>query len=185
MAISAPFGGSGTISVVTKGPLTDGAAASQANGFLGAYMRTNGYDGVVVQGAAESLQYLYIHDGQAELRDAGHLAGVDTWDMIDRLAEELGVDERRISVFGIGPAGENRVRFAAIAGDRGHVAGHNGTGAVMGSKRLKAIRFWLINLPGRVARGARQLVIRLVGGHPSNETLFRARERMASLYDTS
>jgi aldehyde:ferredoxin oxidoreductase len=132
-------GGSGTISVVTKGPLTDGAAASQANGFLGAYMRSNGYDGVVVQGAAERLQYLYIHDGQAELRDAEHLAGVDTWDMIDCLAEELGVDERRISVFGIGPAGENQVRFAAVAGDRGHVAGHNGTGAVMGAKRLKAI----------------------------------------------
>jgi hypothetical protein len=53
------------------------------------------------------------------------------------------------------------------------------------NRRLKAIRFWLINLPGRVARGARQLVIRLVGGHPSNETLFRARERMVSLYDTS
>jgi aldehyde:ferredoxin oxidoreductase len=134
-----PVGGSGTISVVTKGPLTGGATASQANGFLGAFMRLNGYDGVVIQGAAESLQYLYVHDGQAELRDATHLAGVDTWSIIDRLAEELGVDERRLSVFSIGPAGENLVRFAAFIGDRGHAAGHNGTGAVMGSKRLKAI----------------------------------------------
>jgi aldehyde:ferredoxin oxidoreductase len=132
-------GGSGTISVVTKGPLTGGAAASQANGFLGAYLRLNGYDGVVVQGAADTLQALHVHDGKAELRDASHLAGVDTWEMIDQLADELGVDEARISVFGIGPAGENLVRFAAFAGDRGHVAGHNGTGAVMGSKRLKAI----------------------------------------------
>jgi len=141
---SGPLGGtrvngSGTVSVVTKGPLTDGAATSQANGFLGAYMRLNGYDGVAIQGAAESLKYLYVHDGGAELRDAHQLAGVDTWDMIDLLAEQLGVDERRISVFGIGPAGENLVRFAAFVGDRGHVAGHNGTGAVMGSKRLKAI----------------------------------------------
>jgi len=141
---SGPLGGtrvngSGTVSVVTKGPLTNGAAASQANGFLGAYMRLNGLDGVIVQGAADRLTYLYIHDGQAELRDATHLADVDTWDMIDRLAEELDVDARQISVFGIGPAGEHMARFAGFAGDRGHVAGHNGTGAVMGSKRLKAI----------------------------------------------
>ena len=141
---SGPLGGtrvngSGTISVVTKGPLTNGAASSQANGFLGAFMRFNGFDGVIVEGAAASFQYLYIHDGQAELRDAEHLCGVDTWDMTDRMAEELGVEERQISVFGIGPAGEHAVRFAGIAGDRGHVAGHNGTGAVMGAKRLKAI----------------------------------------------
>jgi aldehyde:ferredoxin oxidoreductase len=141
---SGPLGGtrvngSGTISVVTKGPMTNGAVASQANGFMGAYLRFNGFDGVVIQGAAERLQYLYIHQGEAELRDAEHLAGLDTWDMNDRLVEEIGVDESRLSVFGIGPAGENKVRFAAFAGDRGHVAGHNGTGAVLGSKRLKAI----------------------------------------------
>ena len=141
---SGPLGGtrvngSGTVSVITKGSLTNGTATSQANGFLGAYMRLNGFDGLVLQGAAQSLKYLYIHDGGAELREAGHLAGVDTWEMIDLLAEELGVGERQISVFGIGPAGENLVRFAAFVGDRGHVAGHNGTGAVMGSKRLKAI----------------------------------------------
>ena len=141
---SGPLGGtringSGTVSVITRGPLTDGAATSQANGFLGAYMRSSGFDGVIVQGAAERLSYLYIHEGNAELRDAGHLAGVDTWEMIDLLSEELDVDERRLSVFGIGPAGENLARFAAFVGDRGHVAGHNGTGAAMGSKRLKAI----------------------------------------------
>ena len=72
---SGPLGGtringSGSVSVVTKGPLTNGAASSQANGFLGAFMRLNGLDGVVIQGAAESLKYLYIHKGQAELRDA-------------------------------------------------------------------------------------------------------------------
>ena len=141
---SGPLGGtrvngSGTISVVTKGPMTNGAVTSQANGFLGAFMRSNGFDGVVIQGASQRLCCLHIHEGEAELRDADHLAGVDTWDMIDRVAEELGADERQISVFGIGPAGENRVRFAGIIGDRGHVAGHNGTGAVMGAKGLKAI----------------------------------------------
>ncbi|MGQ9585841.1 MAG: aldehyde ferredoxin oxidoreductase N-terminal domain-containing protein [Anaerolineae bacterium] len=141
---SGPLGGtavngSGAISVVTKGPMTNGAAASQANGFMGAFLRLNGFDGVVIQGAAPSWVYLHIEDGRAELRDAGHLAGVDTWELIDRLTEELGVDEKRLSIFGIGPAGENLVRFAALVGDRGHVAGHNGIGAVLGSKRLKAI----------------------------------------------
>jgi aldehyde:ferredoxin oxidoreductase len=132
-------GGSGTVSVVTKGSLTNGAASCQGNGFLGAYLRSNSYDGVVIQGAAKDLTYLYLHDGQAELRDAGHLAGVNTWDMIDRVAEELGVKDSQLGMFGIGPAGENLVRFAAVIGDRGHAAGHNGTGAVMGAKRLKAI----------------------------------------------
>ena len=141
---SGPLGGtrvngSGTVSVVTKGPMTNGAATSQANGFLGAFMRSNGFDGVVIQGASSRLCCLHIREGEAELRDADHLAGVDTWDMIDRIAEELGADERRLSVFGIGPAGESGVRFAGIIGDRGHVAGDNGTGAVMGSKGLKAI----------------------------------------------
>lgn len=131
--------GSGTISVITKGPLTGGATTSQANGFMGAFLRLNGYDGIIIRGRARSLMYLYIHDGEVEFRDAQHLAGVDTWDMIDRIAEELDLRPSQISVHGIGPAGENLARFAAIVGDRGHVAGHNGTGAVMGSKRLKAI----------------------------------------------
>ena len=141
---SGPLGGtrvngSGSVSVVTKGPMTNGAVTSQANGFLGAFMRLNGFDGVVIQGVAESLKYLFIHDGEAELRDAEHLAGVDTWDMLDKLADEVGLAESQVSVFGIGPAGENLVRFAAFVGDRNHVGGHNGTGAVMGSKKLKAI----------------------------------------------
>ena len=131
--------GSGTVSVVTKGALTDGAAACQANGFMGAFLRQNGYDGIIIHGAAPSLSYLYIHDGEAEICDATHLAGVDTWDMIDRVAEEVGQPTSRLSVFGVGLAGENLSRFAAFVGDRGHVAGHNGTGAVLGSKRLKAI----------------------------------------------
>jgi aldehyde:ferredoxin oxidoreductase len=132
-------GGSGTFCVVTLGALTGGATSTQANGFLGAYMKFAGFDGVVFQGRSEHWVYLYLHDGVAELRDATHLLGLDTWEMQDALTAELGKKARAVSVFGIGPAGENRVRFAAIAGDRGHVAGHNGSGAVMGSKRVKAI----------------------------------------------
>jgi len=131
--------GSGTFSVVTKGAITNGATSSQANGFLGAYMKLSGYDAVVVQGASDKWIYLYLHDGIAELRDAGQLLGKDTWETEDVIKRELGLPERGASVFGIGPAGENLVRFATIVGDRGHVAAHNGPGAVMGSKKLKAV----------------------------------------------
>jgi len=128
--------GSGTFSVVTKGPMTNLAATTQANGFFGAFLKLSGFDGIITQGAADKWVYLYIHDNTAELRDASHLLGKDTWEVEDAIKAELDVP---CSVFGIGPAGENRVRFAAIAGDHGHVAAHNGVGAVMGSKKLKAI----------------------------------------------
>ena len=131
--------GTGTVSVVTRGALTGGATTSQANGFMGAYMKFSGFDAVILQGQAPTWVYLYLHDGIAELRDAEHLLGLDTYELQDRITEELGKKERQLSVFGVGPAGEKLVRFAAIAGDKGHVAGHNGTGAVMGSKRVKAI----------------------------------------------
>ncbi|OGP65270.1 MAG: hypothetical protein A2170_13845 [Deltaproteobacteria bacterium RBG_13_53_10] len=139
---SGPFGGtrlsgSGTLCVVTKGPMTNQAASSQANGFFGAYLKFSGFDAVVMDGALEKWGYLLIKDGKAELRDASHLLGKDTWEIEDMIRSELG--EKRLSVYGIGPAGENLVRFACIVGDKGHVVAHNGVGAVMGSKRLKAI----------------------------------------------
>jgi aldehyde:ferredoxin oxidoreductase len=128
--------GSGTFSVTTKGACTGMCGTSQANGFLGAFMRFNGVDGVIVQGAAERWTRLHIHNGTVELVDAEHLLGKDTWETEDAVKEEVG---SRCSVFSIGPAGENLVRFAAIVGDRGHVAAHNGVGAVMGSKKIKCI----------------------------------------------
>ena len=133
------LGGSGSFMVVTKGPLTNGAASAEANGFLGAYLKFCGFDGVVVQGVANELCYLYIHDGGAEIKSAAYLAGKDTWEVERLIKEELGKTGRRISVFSIGVAGENLVEFACIVGDKGHVAAHNGVGAVMGCKKLKAI----------------------------------------------
>lgn len=141
---SGPLGGtriqgSGTFSVVTKGPLTDLAASSQANGFFGAYLRFSGFDSIVAQGASEKWVYLYLHDGVAELRDASHLVGKDAWETEETIREELGLRPRNSSVVCVGPAGENLVKFAGVMSDGGHMAGTNGTGAVMGSKRLKAI----------------------------------------------
>jgi aldehyde:ferredoxin oxidoreductase len=132
------MGGSGTISISTKGCLTNGAVSTQANGYMGAYMKFSGYDAIIFQGAARRWVYLYINDGKAELRDARSYIGLDTWQMEDAIKKDLGYTEKQMSVFGIGPAGENLVRFAGIFGDKDHAAGHNGSGAVMGSKKLKA-----------------------------------------------
>jgi aldehyde:ferredoxin oxidoreductase len=130
--------GTGTFSVLTKGPMTNLAGSSQANGVFGAFLKLAGLDGFIVLGAASHLVYLFIHDGQGELRDARHLQGKGTFETEEILLKELGLG-RRGSVQCIGPAGENLVRFAMISGDGGHVVAHNGMGAVMGSKRLKAI----------------------------------------------
>jgi len=133
------MGGSGGFIVASKGSLTNGAAIAQANGSLGAYLKFCGYDGIIIQGAAKTPSYLYIYDSGVEIKDAAHLEGKVTWEVEDLIKRELGKSGRKASVFSIGPAGENLVRFACIVGDRGHVAAHNGVGAVMGSKNLKAI----------------------------------------------
>ncbi len=128
--------GTGTFSVVTKGPMTNMAVATTANGYFGAFLKFSGFDGIIVHGRAKGWRYLYIHDGIAELRDAENLRGKDTRETEDTIKKDI---KRQSSVCTIGPAGENLVRFAAIVSDHGHVAGHNGVGAVMGSKKLKAI----------------------------------------------
>jgi aldehyde:ferredoxin oxidoreductase len=131
--------GSGTFSVVTRGAITNGATTTQANGFLGAFMRSSGFDGIVIHGKAKRLAYLHVHDGTAELKDASQLAGKDTTETETTIKSELEKDGPRVSVFSIGPAGEHMVRYACLVGDSGHVAAHNGNGAVMGSKNLKAV----------------------------------------------
>ena len=135
----AQFNGSGGVSLVSKGPMTNLAGSSQAQGFFGAYLKFSGFDAVIVEGASTEWVYLVIRDGKAAFRDAAHLLGNDTVETEDAIRKELGVKGREVSIFGIGPAGEHRVRFACVVGDGGHVASKNGFGAVMGSKRLKAV----------------------------------------------
>jgi len=154
---SGPLGGtgvpgSGSISFVAKGAMTNGSVSTQANGFFGAFLRRAGYDGIMIQGAGDHWQYLCIDgEGKAYLRDASHLIGQDTWDTEEMIKKELGYGEHEMSVFSIGPAGEHLVRFACVVGDKGHVAAHNGIGAVMGSKKLKALA---------VARGKGEIPIK-------------------------
>ncbi|UCG64753.1 MAG: hypothetical protein JSW12_19405 [Deltaproteobacteria bacterium] len=130
--------GSGTFCALSKGPMTNMGASTQANGFFGAFLRFSGFDGLIIHGRASSPTYLFIHDGEVEFKDATHLMGNDTLETEEAIKKELNMG-RKLSVYAIGPAGENLVRFAALVGDGGHVAAHNGLGAVMGSKNLKAI----------------------------------------------
>lgn len=144
------IGGSGTISIVTKGALTGGAASVQANGYFGAYVKLSGYDGFIIHGASKRWLYLYVEDGRVELKDGNHLLSMGTYETADSIKNELGKEEKEMSVLSIGPAGEHLVRFAGILVDKGHSASHNGSGAVMGSKRLKAVA---------VAKGSRRVSV--------------------------
>ncbi len=134
-----PVWGTGGLTVATRGAMTGGATSTHANGFFGANLKSQGFDAIIVQGRSERWVALHIHDGRAELRDATPLLGKDTWETQDALHAETGLQGHALSVYSIGPAGEKLVRFAAIQGDYGHVASKNGCGAVMGSKRLKAV----------------------------------------------
>ncbi len=140
---SGPIGGTaisgtGTFSLVTKGPMTNLAVTTQANGFWGAYLRFAGYDALIIQGRSPEWVYLHIDGESATLRDASALLGKDTWQLQEAVRKDIGI-KKRTSVFGIGAAGENRVRYAVISGDQGHAASKNGCGCVMGAKRLKAV----------------------------------------------
>ncbi|MGH7334729.1 MAG: aldehyde ferredoxin oxidoreductase family protein [Candidatus Rokuibacteriota bacterium] len=134
-----PVWGTGGLTVVTIGAGTNGPTSTQANGFFGTNLKYCGYDAIIFQGQAKRWIYLYIDDDVVELRDASELVGLDTWDTQTALSQKLGLSGHALSVYSIGPAGENLVRFAAIQGDYGHVASKNGVGAVMGKKRVKAV----------------------------------------------
>ncbi|MFB0507607.1 MAG: aldehyde ferredoxin oxidoreductase family protein [Thermodesulfobacteriota bacterium] len=130
--------GSGTMCVVSKGPMTNLAGCSQANGYWGAFLKSCGYDGIIIHGCADRWSYLIINGEKAELRDASHLLGKDTQETQELIREELGI-RAGVSIHCIGPAAENRVRFSVTVGDISHTVSKNGLGAVLASKHLKAI----------------------------------------------
>ncbi len=128
---------SGRTSVTCKGPATGLYLKVSAGGHLGAELKYSGYDYLVVQGTARDPVYLWIDDGQVEIRDARHLWGLGTRDTDRVIKEELGDDEIEVGL--IGPAGENGVLFSCIIFSLYNSASRGGVGAVMGSKNLKAI----------------------------------------------
>jgi aldehyde:ferredoxin oxidoreductase len=134
---NAPTAGRGHM--VFKSPLTGVIGTSNSGGTWGHAFKSAGYDALVVTGAAASPVMLDIAPGRAEILPADHLWGKTTHETNDILAaaSEPG---RPARVLCIGPAGENLVRFAAVANDRNRVYGRCGPGAVWGSKKLKAVR---------------------------------------------
>ncbi|MFH1757438.1 MAG: aldehyde ferredoxin oxidoreductase family protein [Pseudomonadota bacterium] len=120
----------------TKSPLTGGYGDSNLGGSLMAELKYAGYDMIILEGASEELLYLFIDDDQVELRDARAYGGQGALELEKELKKELG---ESFQVATIGPAGENRVKYANINHEFGRQAGRCGMGAVMGSKRLKAI----------------------------------------------
>jgi len=133
----APIAGQSRVTVNARSPLTDGIGDSQAGGFFPAELRFAGFTGIVITGRSAEPTYLWLHDGEAELRPAGHLWGKTTAEVDDLLKRELGDD--KVQVAQVGPAGEKLVRLAAIMNMANRANGRTGMGAVMGSKNLKAI----------------------------------------------
>jgi aldehyde:ferredoxin oxidoreductase len=120
-------------------PETSFATESSFGGRFGPELKYAGYDAVVIHGKSPDPVYLWIHDGVAEIKDAKHLWGLGPFQTTEKICEELG--DSSVAVASIGPGGENLMRFAAILhrGRGDHGAGQGGFGAVMGSKKLKAI----------------------------------------------
>jgi len=129
----------GRIEVCAKSPLTGIWGESSCGGSFAADLRFTGYDGILIEGQAPNLVYLIIKDGEVEIKEAAHLAGKETFETQEILKQEL--ENNKLKIMSIGPAGENLVKFANIvhADTRIAIAGRTGLGAVMGSKRLKAI----------------------------------------------
>mgnify|MGYP001582125925 CR=1 FL=1 len=129
--------GQSRMTACARSPLTGAVGDSQCGGFFPAEMRTAGADAIVFTGRAPEPVYLWLHDGQAELRPARHLWGKVTGEVDRLLKHEVG--DPKAEVAQIGPGGENRVRFAAIMNMANRANGRTGMGAVMGAKRLKAV----------------------------------------------
>ena len=126
----------GRYDVVAKSPLTGIWGHGNSGGQWGTQFKRTGYDGIIFEGISPKPVYLKIENGKAELKDASHLWGKLVPETTDRIIEECGKGFR---VACIGPAGENLVKYACVMNEKDRAAGRCGMGAVMGSKKLKAI----------------------------------------------
>lgn len=140
--MTGPFVGTSTpaagrFSVVTRSPQTGLTGEGNSGGYFGPALRQAGYDGIIITGQASSPVYLSILHGIAQLHDATHLWGLDSYEVQERVKAEIEQPKARVACIGV--AGEKLVKYAAIMNDRGRCAARTGLGAVMGSKRLKAI----------------------------------------------
>ena len=133
----APVSTATRFTVSAKSPLTNGYGESEAGGFWGPELKMAGFEAIVVMGKSSAPVYLWIQDGEVEIRPAQHLWGQKTAEAQTMIREELG--DKKIRVLQIGPGGENLVRYAGLTNELRHFNGRTGMGAVMGSKNLRAV----------------------------------------------
>jgi len=128
---------SGRLCVVTKSPLTGTVTDSHMGGWTAARLKWAGIDNILIRGKSDKPVYLYIENGQAEIRDAQDLWGKGTRETVKIMQDRYGKED--LSVMTIGQAGENKVLFSSFINEHDRAAGRGGTGAVAGDKMLKAI----------------------------------------------
>ncbi len=136
--VGTQFPGTSRFAVCGKSPLTGIWGEGTCGGNFGPELKFAGIDGIIFKGASSDPVYLAIEDDSIEIRDARDLWGMDNYAVTDLLKERHG-KEGKAKVMSIGPAGENLVKFAAICNDKGDFIGRTGMGALMGSKKLKAL----------------------------------------------
>ncbi|MBU2510129.1 aldehyde ferredoxin oxidoreductase family protein [bacterium] len=136
--VGTKFPGTSRFTVCAKSPQTGIWGESSSGGAFGSVLKRCGLDGLIISGCASSPVVVQVIDGNISLKNAGDLWGLDSFETIDRL-QEIYADHKKLKSLVIGPAGENRVKFAAICNDKANYLGRVGMGAVMGSKNLKAI----------------------------------------------
>ena len=132
-----PTSCAGRFSVCSRSPLTGFWGEANSGGNFGPELKFAGYDGIILEGVSEKPVYLLIEDDKIEIRDASELWGMGTYAAHEKILNELG--DKSFKIACIGQAGENLVKYASIMNDEGRAAGRTGLGAVMGSKKLKAI----------------------------------------------
>ncbi len=123
--------------VGAKSPLTGGFGVGESGGFFPHEFKRAGFDALIVEGVSPTPVYLWIKDGAIEIRDAAPYWGKTTKETLEGIQAELG--DKRIRAALIGPGGENLVKYACIMNELKDAVGRTGMGAVMGSKRLKAV----------------------------------------------
>jgi len=132
-----PNAGTSRLVMGAVSPLTGGFGMTESGGFFAPELKKAGWDGIIIEGKSENPVYIYIHDDEVEIKDATHLWGKGIGETNKLIKEELGDGNVKLSQ--IGPAGENAVPYACIINDLRHACGRNGMGAIMGSKKVKAI----------------------------------------------
>ncbi|MCG3218139.1 MAG: aldehyde ferredoxin oxidoreductase family protein [Candidatus Heimdallarchaeota archaeon] len=120
-----------------KSPLTGSIGSGNTGGIWGAKLKFTGYDGIAFYGKSEKPVFLSIIDGKAELHDASKIWGLNSVEVTEKLKKKF--DRSRAGVSCIGPAGENMVPIAVIMNEAHRAVGRTGMGAIMGSKKLKAM----------------------------------------------